>query len=478
MQPLLLLAFCTFLFSLVYTPLCRDLFRKWGVFDHPDADRKIHSQPIPRVGGVVMVLALGSTYVVSLLLRGRIQPMAGMDLAWRVLPGAGIVFLTGLLDDWISLKPWQKFAGQLLGAGWAYLAGLQVSGAAGFTAQHWLSLPLTLFWLVLCTNAFNLIDGVDGLATGVGLFATLTMVLAAFLQHSLPLAAVTLPLAGFLLGFLRYNFNPANVFLGDSGSLLIGFLLGCFGVIWSDKSATLLGMTAPRMAMFVPLLDVGLSVVRRFLRHQPIFDADRGHIHHRLLDRGLTPRGAVLLLYGACTLGALFSIAQTFAAQQYAGLIVLVFCATTWIGIQHLGYVEFSVASRMLLTGSFQRMLDAQLQMRHFEQALSEATTVDECWTQLTEGCRKFGFDGVNIYFRGRVLEDELAGSEEVPRWTVSIPLPEGGQAELMRRFDASEDGLMVAPMVRILREHLPRKLTALVPEVAQRRAVVSQGGD
>ena len=290
MQPLLLLAFCTFLFALIYTPLCRDLFRKLGVFDHPDADRKIHNQPIPRVGGIAMALALGSTYLVTLLLRGWLKPIPGLDLAWRVLPGACIVFLTGLLDDWITLRPWQKFLGQLLGSGWAYFAGLQVSGMAGFHAQHWLSLPLTLFWLVLCTNAFNLIDGVDGLATGVGLFATLTMVLAAFLQNNLALAAVTLPLAGFLLGFLRYNFNPANVFLGDSGSLLIGFLLGCYGVIWSDKSATLLGMTAPLMALFVPLLDVGLSVVRRFLRHQPIFDADRGHIHHRLLDRGLTPR--------------------------------------------------------------------------------------------------------------------------------------------------------------------------------------------
>jgi UDP-GlcNAc:undecaprenyl-phosphate GlcNAc-1-phosphate transferase len=336
-----------------------------------------------------------------------------------------------------------------------------------------------LFWLVLCTNAFNLIDGVDGLATGVGLFATLTMVLAAFLQHNLALAAATLPLAGFLLGFLRYNFNPASVFLGDSGSLLIGFLLGCYGVIWSEKSTTLLGMTAPLMAMFVPLLDVGLSIVRRFLRHQPIFDADRGHIHHRLLDRGLSPRGAVLLLYGACLLGALFSMAQTFAAQQYTGLIVLLFCIAAWIGIQHLGYVEFSVASRMLLTGSFQRMLDAQLKLRHFEQKLIEAENLEECWARLTEECRKLGFVSVGIYFRGRVLERGLNGSAGEPCWTVAIPLPEGGQIEMVRRFKSAEDGFAIEPLVGVLREHLPRKLSALVPAAQQqRRAVVSQGGD
>lgn len=478
MQPLLLLSFCTFIFATVYTPVCRDLFRKMGLFDHPDAERKIHKEPIPRVGGLVMALALGSTYVLTLFLRGWIKAVPGLDLAWKVLPGAVVVFLVGLLDDWIALKPWQKFLGQLIGAGWAYGAGLQVSGVAGISAGHWLALPLTIFWLVLCTNAFNLIDGVDGLATGVGLFATLTMVLAAFLQHNLALAAVTLPLAGFLLGFLRYNFNPATAFLGDSGSLLIGFLLGCYGVIWSDKSATLLGMTAPLMAMFVPLLDVVLSVVRRFLRHQPIFDADRGHIHHRLLDRGLTPRGAVLALYCACTLGALFSIAQTFAAQQYAGIIVLMFCAATWIGIQHLGYVEFGLASRMLLTGSFQKMLDAQIQLRHFEQALCDAATVDECWERLIQGCERFGFCAVRVHFHGRVWEHDLDPEAERPCWTVSIPLPDGGEAELSRAFEESGEGFAIVPVVKMLREHLPRTLAVLQPEPLKRRAVVSQTGD
>src|SRR6185436_13025698 len=142
-------------------------------------------------------------------------------------------------------------------------------------------LPLTILWLLVCTNAFNLIDGMDGLATGAGLFATLTILLAGMLEgnHALVLAAV--PLGGALLGFLRYNFNPASAFLGDSGSLLLGFLLGCFGVIWSFKTATVFGMIAPLMAMSVPILDATLAVARRFLRGRPIFGADRGHVHHR-----------------------------------------------------------------------------------------------------------------------------------------------------------------------------------------------------
>ena len=128
--------------------------------------------------------------------------------------------------------------------------------------------PLTILWLVACANAFNLIDGVDGLASGVGLLATLTMLAAGLLHGDAGLVIVTAPLAGALVGFLRSNFNPASIFLGDCGSLTIGFLLGCFAAIWSQKSATLLGMTAPLMALSVPLLDTGASIVRRFLRRR------------------------------------------------------------------------------------------------------------------------------------------------------------------------------------------------------------------
>src|SRR4029079_2155009 len=139
----------------------------------------------------------------------------------------------------------------------------------GFTAPAWLSLPLTIAWLVLCANAFNLIDGVDGLAAGMGLFATSTMLVAAVLGDHVALALATAPLLGALVAFLRYNFNPASIFLGDSGSLTIGFLLGCCGALWSQKSATILGMVAPMMALAVPLLDAVMAVVRRFLRYEP-----------------------------------------------------------------------------------------------------------------------------------------------------------------------------------------------------------------
>src|SRR5207245_2267878 len=161
----------------------------------------------------------------------------------------------------------------------------------------------------------------------------------------------TAPLAGALLGFLRYNFSPASIFLGDCGSLFIGFILGCYAVIWSQKSATLLGMTAPLMALAIPLLDTGLAILRRFLRGQPILAGDRGHIHHRLLDRGLSPRTVALLLYGVCSIAALFSILAL--RDRYTGIVIVVFCGMAWIGIQHLGYTEFGAARQLLAQRTF-----------------------------------------------------------------------------------------------------------------------------
>src|SRR5207247_1602256 len=171
-----------------------------------------------------------------------------------------VIFATGLLDDLFGLSPWQKIFGQVGAAGLAYWAGVRVLGVAGFSAHGWWSIPLTVLWLVGCANAFNLIDGVDGLAAGVGLFATLTIFLAALLQNNAPLALATVPLAGALLAFLRYNFNPASIFLGDCGSLSIGFLLGCYGIIWSQKSATMLVMSAPLLALAIPLHDTCITI--------------------------------------------------------------------------------------------------------------------------------------------------------------------------------------------------------------------------
>jgi len=266
----------------------------------------------------------------------------------------------------------------------------------------------------------------------------------------------TLPLAGALLGFLCYNFNPATIFLGDSGALLIGYLLGCYAVIWQNKSATLLGMTAPLMALSIPLLDVALAIVRRFLRKQPIFTADRGHIHHQLLDRGLTPRRVVLVLYGLCGLAAAFSLLQG-VVHSFAGALLVLFGIFVLLGIQYLGYAEFDLAGRLLFSGEFRRTVSAQLDLRKFRAALAAAGTPAACWEVVREGCAKFGFQHVRLRLAGEVYGYSVEETE-VAGWTLRVPLSNGDYAVLSRPFASTQLPMIVAPFVDLLRQSLVEK--------------------
>jgi UDP-GlcNAc:undecaprenyl-phosphate GlcNAc-1-phosphate transferase len=347
---------------------------------------------------------------------------------------------------------------------------VRIMDVAVFSTHSWWSLPVTILWLLTCTNAFNLVDGMDGLAAGVGLFATLTIFLAAILHGNIPLAMATFPLAGCLFGFLFYNFNPATIFLGDSGSLLIGFLLGCYGVIWTQKSATLLGMTAPLMALSIPLIDVGLAIVRRALKRQPIFSADRGHIHHRLLDRGLTPRRAVLSLYAICSLVALFSLLQSIVtSDRLSGVIIVLFCAVAWVGIQYLGYAEFSVAGRMLFRGDFQRTLKAQLDLNALEKKISGARTLEDCWQAVVDGSAHFGFYCLRMETHGRSFESCPPQTMESGRWSCRLPLGGAGFIEFSRDFESAFLSTITGPFIDLIRRTLDTRLAELRATASER---------
>jgi UDP-GlcNAc:undecaprenyl-phosphate GlcNAc-1-phosphate transferase len=458
MYSILLLAIVSFAAALILTPWIRNIFRNRGLVDSPDGERKVHGADIPRVGGI----AVASAYILAFLvllaspLSGARTVVAGMGVVTQLMPAGVMIFAVGLWDDLFGMKPLHKLTGQIAAAGLAYLGGVQIHSIQGHALEEWWwSLPLTLFWLVLCTNAFNLIDGVDGLASGVGLFATLTTLCAGLMRDNFALALATVPLAGALLGFLRYNFNPASIFLGDSGSYVVGFLLGCFGVMWSQKAATLLGMTAPLMALAIPLLDVALAVVRRFLRGQPIFGADRGHIHHRLLDRGLTPRRAVLLLYGMSGIFAGLSLLGS-AQERYTGLILLMFAVVAYVGIQNLGYVELTSATRMLRLGQFRKNLSSEIALRSGRAQLEQAQTVEECWESLSGLAQSLGFSRVRLTMAGRVFEDSYNGAAEV--WRVTAPLPNGDEIVLGHSSTKDSQAMPVAPLVEMIRETLTRK--------------------
>ncbi len=474
MHSLLWLGFRAFIVSLVLTPICRDVFRSYGVVDQPDAVRKVHRYPIPRVGGLAIAIAYLLAYVLVRPEEG--SPLAQqLSLVWRLLPGAALAFGIGLLDDLFNLRAWIKLGGQLAAAGLACVGGVRILSFGGAPTDAWWNIPLTILWLLACMNAFNLVDGLDGLAVGVGLFATLTVFTAAMMQHNMVLAVATFPLAGALLAFLCYNFNPATIFLGDSGSLLIGFLLGCYAAIWSNKSATLLGMTAPLMALSIPLLDVALAIVRRFLRRQPIFGADRGHIHHRLLDRGFTPRRVVLMLYGLCGLAAAFSLLQA-VMHSFSGALLALFGVFVLLGIQYLGYAEFDLAGRLLFSGEFQRSVSAQLDLRKFRASLAAAGTPAGCWEVTREACGKFGFQQVRLCLAGEIFEYSSDESGALG-WTVRVPLANGDYAMLVRPFASSVLPMVVAPFVDSLREILVEKFPEIATHDAKAPAAVSLAG-
>lgn len=457
MYSLLFLGFVSFFFSLFLTPLVRNLFRRWGIVDNP-GDRKVHEDPIPRVGGIAIALSyvLSFACLLAIHFKGGLIVWSAFPHAIKLLPAAAFIFFIGLVDDLIGLKPWSKLSGQVAAAGLAFWAGVQVHAFGGHTFAPWWSLPLTILWLVACMNAVNLIDGIDGLATGVGLFAATTTLLAALLQNNVELALATIPLVGCLLGFLRYNFNPATIFLGDSGSLFVGFLLGCYGVLWSEKAATILGMTAPLMALSIPLLDTCLAIARRFLRSKPIFTADRGHIHHRLLDRGLTPRKAALVLYACCALGAIASLLVMY--KDVSGFVIIIFCAITWIGVQHLGYVEFGVVGRMFIEGAFRRTLNTQIALQSFEQRLAGAATPDDCWRVIEDNAKDFGLHTINMRLGGQAYTYRNGGVPE-RSWSVRIPLSPSDFIELTREFETAAQHSITASFVDTVRRTLEPKL-------------------
>ena len=473
MYLILTLGILSVLMTLVLTPIVRDGVGRFGFLDHPDGVRKKHATAVPRVGGIAIALAYVGTFAIAFLL-----PFSYTFVMRRALPTilqlamvASVVFLTGVLDDQVGLSAWQKLMG-IGGAGvLAYFAGIRVDIHLFhfLPAWPWLGCLITVVWLIGCTNAFNLIDGMDGLAAGVGLVATLAMLIAALTQGNMPLALATMPLAGCLLGFLRYNFNPASVFLGDSGSLLIGFLLGCYGAMWSNKSVTLIALTVPLLALSIPLLDVILSVLRRYLRNRPIFAPDRGHIHHKLLDRGLSPKTAVLTIYGFCSVVAILSLLMSSVQSRFSVLIVIAFCAMAWFGIRHLEYGEFAMAGRMFLQGRFRHIIDSETKLLDFEKALGQCANMDECWKEMITWSREFGFQGIQMSVNGTVVED-FGAHDAKGVWELRIPLPDAQYVTFFRSLDSEASPLILSALVNSVQRGLRTSLEkgAGEPEVVR----------
>ena len=454
---LLLLTAVSLAFSLLFTPTIRILAVRWNLVDLPDNKRKVHKTPIPRVGGVAIAAAyFGSLLAVAAFLAyHRSVAATGFAAVKSIVPAALVIFLIGLADDIFNLKAWHKFVVQIVAAGMVVTAGVHIHGVAEFSIHPLVGTVATIVWLVACTNAINLIDGLDGLAAGISLLATLTILVASLISGNIGLAVATVPLAGALLGFLAFNFNPASIFLGDSGSLLLGFLLGCYSVLWSGTATTPLEMGAPLIALAVPLADTTLAIARRFLRGQPIFTADRAHIHHRLLARGLSHRKTVLLLYAAASVAGLLALCLIGVRDHWEGLVLGIFACAAMLAIRKLGYDEFAALGRVIFRGGLRREIKMELAVQTFEESLRGAENSDACWTAVQGGCKEFGFHPIRMQLAGRVFHSQ-SNRGSLRSWSMRVPVSENDWIELTYDSDA-----VSYPVVTVLFANAMRRVLA-----------------
>lgn len=279
--------------GLLLTPCLRRLAFKVGALDQPNA-RKIHRQAMPLLGGVAVYLSFWAVAALALYLHGGGGQLQG--LFW----GSTLILLLGLYDDLKGLSYQAKFAGQFAAALILLLYNIKIEFITlpfrEITSLGIFIVPLTLIWVVGITNAVNLIDGADGLAAGVSAIAALVMFALTRGEFQL-IPLLTLILAGAALGFLPYNFSPARIFLGDAGSLFLGFMLSALAIIGVTKQAAFTTLIIPVLIFGLPITDTLYAMWRRFRSRRPIFQADNGHIHHRLLDLGLSTRQTVMVLY-------------------------------------------------------------------------------------------------------------------------------------------------------------------------------------
>ncbi|MDD5747820.1 MAG: MraY family glycosyltransferase [Actinomycetota bacterium] len=306
--------------TLLLTPLARRLALRLNAIDVPEY-RKVHVKDTPTMGGVAIYVSILLGTAVYLLITGH---RMSTDLM-GILIGATVIFIFGAVDDIRTLGPLTKLFGQIFAAGILVIMGVQIQnihvpGMALISLSPELSVLISLIWVVAFINIINLIDGLDGLAAGITCIASFSMFYYATQTGAgrtyVDAALISIVLAGSTLGFLRYNFHPASIFMGDSGSMLLGFMLGAVTIQGVLKSIAAIALFVPIVALAIPIIDTGMAIVRRGIRGTPITHADKEHIHHRLLDMGHSQRQAVLLIYFWTALLCVLILAIKFSSSN------------------------------------------------------------------------------------------------------------------------------------------------------------------
>jgi UDP-GlcNAc:undecaprenyl-phosphate GlcNAc-1-phosphate transferase len=348
------LFFTGLLSSFALTRYVRDFANSHGWVAAPTQERHLHSSPLPRLGGVAIFLSFALCMGIAAAWAYSHPVTHSLILLKRmatILIPAAMIFLLGVYDDLRGTGPYVKFSVQAMAGCMLFAGGLRIVNIPvilGDRALPWyIELACTVLWVLAITNAFNLIDGLDGLAAGSALFSTMVVFVVSMLNGSSLVQIMAISLGGAILGFLRFNFNPATIFLGDSGSLLIGFLLSALALQGAQKAPTMFAVAIPIVSFGLPILETVLSVIRRLISGRPVFTADREHIHHKLLQHGLTHRQVVILLYGVSAVFAMLSLFLLWPTGSSLGLVLCVLGIGIWVGVQHLGYLEFGELARV-----------------------------------------------------------------------------------------------------------------------------------
>lgn len=409
----ILITFClALLLSLVLTPIAGRIGRWLGAMDTPNA-RKVHNKPVARTGGVAVFCAFLLTVVLGKCYRTAVTDLLVYSREVTFLASGGLmVFAIGLVDDFRGVNSKIKLLVQVLAATVAFYGGVNVGSCrfGGLVLELGVcNYVTTVFWFVLFINAINLIDGLDGLAGGVAFFASLVMVVLSVLRNDFLMAMLFSCLCGSVLGFLRYNFNPASIFLGDSGSYFIGYTIAGFAILGSVKSQVGVVVLIPLVALGVPLFDTLLAPVRRFLRGQKIFGADAGHIHHRLLKLGLSTRRAVLILYAATVGLGLIALLMVNMRNEQAGLLLGILAVGAVVFVRKLGYFEYIASDKLI--GWFKDLGDEagfSKERRSFlslQIDIGQSETLAEMWQHAQKAFAMVGLDKALFYLASETMD-------------------------------------------------------------------------
>lgn len=321
------------LMSFIATPIVRKLAFKIGAVDVPKDDRRVHKKAMPLMGG----LAIFAAVIISVLI---FLPLD--KTTFSILIGGTLIVISGIIDDLKDMSPKVKLLFQISAGVVLILGGIKVDFITNpFTSNssllylRWLAIPITLFWVVGITNTLNLIDGLDGLAAGVAMISSLSLMLVASKFGYTEITILSAIVAGSCLGFLPFNFNPAKIFMGDTGALFLGFMLAAISIEGVMKSVATIAVIVPILILGVPIFDTTFAIFRRLLNGQSVMAADKGHLHHRLLNKGFSQKKTVLILYGISSIFGLFAVLIAKAnSRQAVYLSVALFIGSVLMAIK------------------------------------------------------------------------------------------------------------------------------------------------